>query len=86
MTVCAKSLESIRWFGCVILSPGHGLVKKEEVQGLGRAALAGGIPCLLAAKWNISCEERTALMTRVLTSMAANGVGQSNVGIQRVWT
>ena len=53
---------------------GRGLVKREGVQGFARTALAGGIPCLLAAKWNIPAKESMMLMTRVYAYMALNKV------------
>ena len=61
-------------------SPGRGLHKREGVQGFARTALAGGIPCLLASKWNVPAKESIILMTRVYAFMAANKVGQSAKG------
>ena len=52
----------------------------EGVQGFGRTALAGGIPCLLASKWDVPAKESIILMTRVYAFMALNKVGQS-VGV-----
>ena len=46
----------------------------EGVQGFGRAALAGGIPCLVASKWNIPAVESVMLMTGVYAYMAMNKV------------
>lgn len=51
---------------------------REGVQGFGRTALAGGIPCLLASKWNIPTVESIILMTRVYAFMAVNKVGEFN--------
>ena len=48
----------------------------EGVQGFARTALAGGIPCLLASKWNVPAKESIILMTRVYAFMALNKVGQ----------
>ena len=63
----------------MIMSPGRGLYRREGVQGFARAALAGGIPCLLASKWNVPAKESIILMTRVYAFMALDkvlGVGQ----------
>ena len=49
----------------------------EGVQGFGRTALAGGIPCLLASKWNVPAKETIILMTRVYIFMALNKVWES---------
>ena len=46
----------------------------EGVQGFARAALAGGIPCLLETKWNIPAKESIILMTRAYAYMAVNKV------------
>ena len=46
----------------------------EGVQGFARTALAGGIPCLVATKWNIPAKESIMLMTRVYAFMAMNKV------------
>ena len=46
----------------------------EGLQGFARTALAGGIPCLLASKWNIPTVESLILMTRVYAFMAMNKV------------
>lgn len=64
-------------FNRPLLGPGRGIRKKEGVQGFARAALAGGIPCLLATKWNIPLREGVALMTHVLVTMAEQKVGPS---------
>ena len=58
------------------MSPGRGFHMREGVHGFARAALAGGIPCLLASKWNIPAKESIILMTRFYAFMAANEVGQ----------
>ena len=52
----------------------------EGVQGFAQAALAGGVPCLLASKWNIPLEESIILMTRAYTFMAENKVRDSQGG------
>ena len=49
----------------------------EGVQGFARAALAGGIPCLLSSKWNIPAKESIILMTRVYAFMALHKVWKS---------
>ena len=54
---------------------------REGVQGFARTALAGGIPCLLASKWNIPAKESMILMTRVYAFMALNKVEQSARGM-----
>ena len=46
----------------------------EGVQGFARAALAGGIPCLLATKWSIPAKEGIILMARAYAIMVANKV------------
>ena len=46
----------------------------EGLQGFARTALAGGIPCLLASKWNVPTVESIILMTRVYAFMAMNKV------------
>lgn len=48
----------------------------EGLQGFARAVLAGGVPCLLAPKWNTSIEESTVLMMRVYAFMASDKVGE----------
>ena len=58
-------------------SPGRGHHMSEGVQGFGRTALAGGIPCLLASKWNVPAKETIILMTRVYIFMALNKVWES---------
>ena len=47
---------------------------REGVQGFGRAALAGGIPCLLASKWSVPTNESVILITRIYAFMAENKV------------
>ena len=66
------------------LSPGRGHHMGEGVQGFGRTALAGGIPCLLASKWDVPAKESIILMTRVYAFMALNKVGQSAKGREGV--
>ena len=61
-------------------SPGRGHYRREGVQGFAQTALAGGIPCLLASKWNVPAKESIILMTRVYAFMAENKAGQS-VGV-----
>ena len=46
----------------------------EGVQGFARTALAGGIPCLLATKWDVSAKESVMLVTQIYTFMALNRV------------
>ena len=55
-------------------SSGCGHHLGEGVQGFAQAALAGGIPCLVAAKWNIPAKESIILLTRMYAFMAANKV------------
>ena len=64
--------------GLVLLNPGRGHRIHEGMQGLARAALAGGIPCLLVPKWNIPAKESIILMMRVYAFMAMNKVGESD--------
>ena len=52
------------------MGSGRGHHMSEGVQGFARAALAGGIPCLLASKWNTVAQESIILMTRVYAFMA----------------
>lgn len=42
----------------------------EGVQGYARAALAGGIPCLLASKWDINARDSIHLMATTYIYMA----------------
>ena len=58
----------------MLVSSGSGHNAREGVLGFARAALAGGIPCLLATKWNIPAKESLILMTRVYAYMAVNKV------------
>lgn len=51
----------------------------EGVQGFGRAALMGGVPCLLASKWNVPTKECILLMARVYAYMALNKVSESTM-------
>ena len=53
---------------------GRGVAKREGVQGFARAALAGGIPCLLATKWHVPVRESITLINRIYTSMATHKV------------
>ena len=46
------------------------------MQGFARAAQVGGIPCLLASKWNIPIKESIILMTMIYVFMAENKVGR----------
>ena len=50
---------------------------REGLQGFGRTALAGGIPCLLASKWNVPVKESIVLMRQIYTYMAMNKVWES---------
>ena len=47
---------------------------REGLQGFGQTALAGGIPCLLASKWNVLVNESIILMRQVYAYMAMNKV------------
>lgn len=52
----------------------------EGVQGFDRAARAGGIPCVLTAKWNIPSRESMFLMVQFYAFMVENKVGQPGKG------
>ena len=58
----------------MMMGSGQGHIMREGLQGFARAALAGGIPCLLATKWSIPTKESMMLMTRVYAFMAINKV------------
>ena len=47
---------------------------REGVQDFARAALAGGIPYLLASKWSVLVKESMTLMTRFYVYMPMNKV------------
>ena len=47
------------------------------MQDLAQAALAGGIPCVLAPKWTIPAKESILLITRVYALMAVNKVREA---------
>ena len=55
----------------------------EGVHGFARAALAGGIPCLLASKWNVPAKESIMLMVRFYGCMVVNKVGWSGTQYNR---
>ena len=59
------------------MDPGRGHHMREGLQGFGRTALAGGIPCLLASKWNVPVKESIVLMRHIYTHMAMNKVRES---------
>ena len=59
------------------VSSGNGRHMNEGVQSFARAALAGGIPCLLATKWNVPRKESIILMSRIYAHMAVNKVRES---------
>ena len=48
------------------------------MQGFARAAQTGGIPCLIAAKWDIPARESIILLTRMYALMAMNKVRSLN--------
>ena len=54
------------------MGSGHGHHMSGGVQGFARAGLVGGIPHLLASKWNILAKESIFLMTRIYAFMASN--------------
>ena len=62
-------------FSLSLVTLGRGHHMREGVQGFARAALVGGIPCLLASKWNIPIKESIILMTKFYVFMAKNKVG-----------
>ena len=49
----------------------------EGLQGFARAVLAGGVPCLLAPKWDTPVEESIILMMRVYAFMASDKVREA---------
>ena len=72
------SLPPCRYQSPFFPARGHGI--GEGLQGFTRAVLAGGVPCLLAPKWNIPVEESTVLMMRVYAFMAMNKVREKRLG------
>ena len=69
-----QCLHETALFLGLLMIPGRGHHMREGVQGFARAALAGGIPCLLASKWNVPVKESIILMTRVYAYMAMHKV------------
>ena len=68
---------SFSFFLSALVCSGRGYHRREGVQGFARAALAGGIPCLVATKWVIPMKESIILMTLFYYFMALNKVRAS---------